>query len=110
MQADKSNFQAYSKVRGLLTSASEELPDVPLYYNLHTICKTLHVTPPANNIVRSALVNAGEHSCTSAYLLPYCRASGKCVPLNFGRKACIQVRARHVYVLLRLKRCTLLAL
>ena len=67
MQADKSNFQAYSKVRGLLTSASEELPDVPLYYNLHTMCKTLHVTPPANNIVRSALINAGEHSCTSIY-------------------------------------------
>ena len=46
-------------MRGLLTSASEELPNVPLYYNLHTMCKTLHVTPPANNIVRSAIINAG---------------------------------------------------
>ena len=59
MQADKGNFQAYSKVRGLLTSASEELPDVPLYYNLHTMCKTLRVTPPGNSTVRSAIVNAG---------------------------------------------------
>ncbi|CAL5223126.1 g5591 [Coccomyxa viridis] len=59
LEADKGNFQAYSKVRGLLTSASEELPDVPLYYNLHTMCKTLRVTPPGNSTVRSAIVNAG---------------------------------------------------
>lgn len=66
MQADKGNFQAYSKVRGLLTSAAEELPDVPLYYNLHTMCKTLRVTPPSNSTVRSAIVNAGArpmHVC-----------------------------------------------
>ena len=60
MQADKGNFAAFSKVRGLLTSASEELRDVPLYYNLHTMCKTLRVTPPSNSTVRSAIVNAGE--------------------------------------------------
>ena len=65
VQADKSNFAAYSKVRGLLTSASEELPDVPLYYNLHTMCKTLRVTPPGNSTIRSAIVNAGESICTS---------------------------------------------
>lgn len=66
MQADKGNFAAFSKVRGLLTSASEELPDVPLYYNLHTMCKTLRVTPPGNSVVRSAIVNAGERPCISA--------------------------------------------
>ena len=65
VQADKSNFAAYSKVRGLLTSASEELPDVPLYYNLHTMCKTLRVTPPGNSTIRSAIVNAGERPCNS---------------------------------------------
>ena len=72
MQADKSNFQAYSKVRGLLTSASEELPDVPLYYNLHTMCKTLRVTPPGNSIVRSAIVNAGECPCRRLSSYTYC--------------------------------------
>ena len=61
MQADKGNFAAYSKLRGLLMSASEELPDVPLYYNMHTVCRTLHVTPPANDIIRSAIINAGEY-------------------------------------------------
>ena len=61
MQADKGNFAAYSKLRGLLTSASEELPDVPLYYNMHTVCRTLHVTPPANSIIRSAIINAGGY-------------------------------------------------
>ena len=32
---------------------------MPLYYNLHTMCKTLRVTPPGNSTVRSAIVNAG---------------------------------------------------
>ena len=72
MQADKSNFQAYSKVRGLLTSASEELPDVPLYYNLHTMCKTLRVTPPGNSTVRSAIVNAGESFCRRLSVYTFC--------------------------------------
>ena len=74
LQADKGIFSAYNKVRGLLTSASEELLDVPLYYNLHTMCKSLRVTPPANSIIKSAIINAGQlpakhgscrlHSCT----------------------------------------------
>ncbi len=78
MQADKSNFQAYSKVRGLLTSASEELPDVPLYYNLHTMCKTLRVTPPGNSIVRSAIVNAGERPCRRSSSYTYCIEAFAC--------------------------------
>ena len=47
-------------MRGLLTSASEELLDVPLYYNLHTMCKSLRVTPPANSVIKSAIINAGQ--------------------------------------------------
>lgn len=58
-QADKERYAAFGKIKGLLTSASEELHDAPLYYNLHAVCKTLHVTPPSGDIVRSALINAG---------------------------------------------------
>ena len=47
-------------MRGLLTAVSEELPDVPLYYNLHDVCKTVRVTPPPADVLRSALVNAGS--------------------------------------------------
>ncbi|CAL8462795.1 g2328 [Coccomyxa elongata] len=59
MEAEKERYSAFGKIRGLLTSASEELLDVPLYYNLHAVCKTLHVTPPSGDTVRSALINAG---------------------------------------------------
>jgi tRNA (guanine26-N2/guanine27-N2)-dimethyltransferase len=58
-QADKERYAAFGKIKGLLTSASEELHDAPLYYNLHAVCKTLHVTPPSGDTVRSALINAG---------------------------------------------------
>ncbi|KAK9907632.1 hypothetical protein WJX75_007284 [Coccomyxa subellipsoidea] len=59
IEADKERYAAFGKIKGLLTSASEELHDAPLYYNLHAVCKTLHVTPPSGDTVRSALINAG---------------------------------------------------
>lgn len=62
-QADKERYAAFAKIKGLLSAASEELHDVPLYYNLHAVCKTLHVTPPSGDTVRSALINAGMNSC-----------------------------------------------
>ena len=38
---------------------SEELPDVPLYYTLPSLCETVHCSSPKMDDVRSALVNAG---------------------------------------------------
>jgi tRNA (guanine26-N2/guanine27-N2)-dimethyltransferase len=46
-------------VHSLLTTVSEELPDVPLYFNLHDTCKLLRTTAPRSEVFRSALVNAG---------------------------------------------------
>lgn len=69
VQAEKERYSAFGKIRGLLTSASEELLDVPLYYNLHAVCKTLHVTPPSGDTVRSALINAGAPNRTLAFVL-----------------------------------------
>ena len=38
---------------------SEELPDVPLYYTLPSLCETLHCTSPKMDLLKSALINAG---------------------------------------------------
>jgi tRNA (guanine26-N2/guanine27-N2)-dimethyltransferase len=43
----------------MLTQAADELPDAPLYYNLHDLCKTLKCTPPKTELFRSAIINAG---------------------------------------------------
>ena len=43
-----------------LTAVSEELVDVPLYFSLHDVCKTVKCTLPKADVLRSALINAGE--------------------------------------------------
>eukprot|EP00978_Attheya_sp_CCMP212_P013364 scaffold33622_cov51-Attheya_sp.AAC.5 len=48
-----------TKIHGLLTVVSEELPDVPLYYTLPDLCHTLHCDMPPLQQVKAALVNAG---------------------------------------------------
>lgn len=54
-----------TRLHGLLTSVSEELPDVPLYYTLPDLCSTLHCTCPPMIKMKAALVNAGYR--VSAY-------------------------------------------
>ena len=58
-QAEPSHFRSHAKLRGLLVLAAEELPDAPLYYNLHDVAKTIRTTAPSADTFRSALVNAG---------------------------------------------------
>ena len=48
-----------TRLHGLLTSVSEELPDVPLYYTLPDLCSTLHCACPPTIKMKAALVNAG---------------------------------------------------
>lgn len=57
---DNPAYPAHKKVASVLTSVAEELQDVPLYYDLHALCKTVHCSPPPADILRSAIVNAGE--------------------------------------------------
>lgn len=59
VRSRRERFAAFDKIQGLLTSCAEELPDVPLYLNLHDMCKTLRATPMRAEIFRSALINAG---------------------------------------------------
>lgn len=68
LNENREAFPAYAKVHSLMTAASEELLDVPLYVNLHDVCKTLRCTPPRAEVLRSAIVNAGyrvssTHAC-----------------------------------------------
>lgn len=53
------SLPAYNKLHSLLTAVSEELPDCPLYFNLHDMCKTLRSSAPKADTFKSALVNAG---------------------------------------------------
>ncbi|KAL4859544.1 putative tRNA (guanine(26)-N(2))-dimethyltransferase 2 [Chlorella vulgaris] len=59
VRRDKDSLPAFGKLHSLLTAVSEELEDVPLYFSLHDVCKTIKTMPPRANVFRSALVNAG---------------------------------------------------
>ncbi|EXB77658.1 putative tRNA (guanine(26)-N(2))-dimethyltransferase 2 [Morus notabilis] len=55
----KERYPAYDRISALLTTISEELPDVPLFLSLHNLCATLKCTSPSAVIFRSAVINAG---------------------------------------------------
>ena len=59
---DSPAFQSKQRLVSLLTLALEELPDVPLYYNVHDLAKALKAVAPPQDAFRSALVNAGQFS------------------------------------------------
>lgn len=59
VKANKEQYPACNKVISHLTAVSEELVDVPLYFSLHDVCKTVKCTPPKADVLRSALINAG---------------------------------------------------
>ncbi|XP_078436582.1 tRNA (guanine(26)-N(2))-dimethyltransferase 2-like [Wolffia australiana] len=59
VRATKERYPAYDKISAVLTTISEELPDVPLFLSLHNLCATLKCTSPSAVMFRSAVVNAG---------------------------------------------------
>ncbi|KAF5791909.1 putative tRNA (guanine(26)-N(2))-dimethyltransferase [Helianthus annuus] len=59
VKAMKNRFPAFDKISAVLTTISEELPDVPLFLSLHNLCGTLKCTSPSAVIFRSAVINAG---------------------------------------------------
>lgn len=86
LQDNRAVYPASSKVISHLTAVSEELPDVPLYFSLHDVCKTVKCTPPKAEVLRSALINAGQlallksnhtlHEWIHDQLLPAAEMSG----------------------------------
>jgi tRNA (guanine26-N2/guanine27-N2)-dimethyltransferase len=67
--SNASSYPAAARVKALLTTVAEELPDAPLYYSLHSLAKTISVTPPPSDAFRSALVHAG-HRVSSTHANP----------------------------------------
>ncbi|OAY69240.1 putative tRNA (guanine(26)-N(2))-dimethyltransferase 2, partial [Ananas comosus] len=59
ISAMKDRYPAYERISALLTSVSEELLDVPLFVNAHSLCSTLKCTSPTMAMFRSALIHAG---------------------------------------------------
>ncbi|KAL6526314.1 hypothetical protein OROMI_029954 [Orobanche minor] len=55
----KNRYPAFDRISAVLTTISEELPDVPLFLSLHNLCATLKCTSPSAVIFRSAVINAG---------------------------------------------------
>ncbi|GFP79799.1 probable tRNA (guanine(26)-n(2))-dimethyltransferase 1 [Phtheirospermum japonicum] len=55
----KNRYPAFDRISAVLTTISEELPDVPLFLSLHNLCSTLKCTSPSAVIFRSAVINAG---------------------------------------------------
>ena len=53
------SLPAFDKLHSMLTAVSEELVDVPLYFDLHSICKLVHSSAPRTDVFCSALANAG---------------------------------------------------
>ncbi|KAI3953687.1 hypothetical protein MKW98_017511 [Papaver atlanticum] len=59
VQSLKERYPAYDRISAVLTTVSEELPDVPLFLSLHNLCGTLKCTSPSAVMFRSAVLNAG---------------------------------------------------
>ncbi|XP_010694111.2 tRNA (guanine(26)-N(2))-dimethyltransferase 2 isoform X2 [Beta vulgaris subsp. vulgaris] len=59
VKAMEDRYPAYNRIVAVLTTVSEELPDVPLFLCLHNLCGTLKCTSPSAVILRSAVLNAG---------------------------------------------------
>lgn len=55
----KDRYPAFDRISAVLTTISEELPDVPLFLSLHNLCATLKCTSPSAVVFRSAVINAG---------------------------------------------------
>ncbi|XP_057972036.1 tRNA (guanine(26)-N(2))-dimethyltransferase 2 [Malania oleifera] len=55
----KDRYPAFDRISAVLTTISEELPDIPLFVSLHNLCATLKCTSPSAVIFRSAVINAG---------------------------------------------------
>jgi tRNA (guanine26-N2/guanine27-N2)-dimethyltransferase len=53
------NFKYAQKIKGIVLSAQDELPDAPFFYDLPSLCHTLKCTTPKGPEFRSAIVNAG---------------------------------------------------
>ena len=69
VEKNKEAYPGYNKIHALLTLANEELLDVPLHYDVHSMGGTLKLTPPNAWLFKSAIINAG-YRVSSAHSNP----------------------------------------
>ncbi|KAI8812146.1 N2,N2-dimethylguanosine tRNA methyltransferase [Cladochytrium replicatum] len=58
VKSSSSKYGTHTRLMGMITVMSEEI-DVPLYYSLPSLCKTLHCTSPTLLAVHSAILHQG---------------------------------------------------
>lgn len=54
-----SDLHAKPRILGLLTAVSEELQDIPLFYDLTELCSIMHCSSPRMDEMKAALINGG---------------------------------------------------
>jgi tRNA G26 N,N-dimethylase Trm1 len=59
VQDNSGSYPSHVKLTGMLQCLNEELPDVPLYYTITGLAKTLKVETLKLDTLRNAVVNAG---------------------------------------------------
>ena len=59
LQARKDLYPSFNRIHPVVTNVSEELPDVPLSFDLADMTRMLGVTSPKIDLLRSAIANAG---------------------------------------------------
>lgn len=58
-QGNKAQYPSHAKLLGLLRAAREELQDVPLFYTISGLCRTVKCTSPKMDVLHGAIVAAG---------------------------------------------------
>jgi tRNA G26 N,N-dimethylase Trm1 len=59
MQRNKMAYPSHAKLLGLLRAVQEELVDVPLYYTMSGLSKTLRASTPKMDALCNAIAHAG---------------------------------------------------
>jgi tRNA (guanine26-N2/guanine27-N2)-dimethyltransferase len=55
----KHHYGTQKRLLGILHNCRDELPDIPFYYSLPSLCNTLRTTQPRLDVMRSALYKLG---------------------------------------------------
>lgn len=59
LDASPGKFRTEKRMRGMLSMASEELQDCPLYWDVPQLASLFRASTPQSNVLRSALLHAG---------------------------------------------------
>ncbi|KAJ0894155.1 putative tRNA (guanine(26)-N(2))-dimethyltransferase [Helianthus annuus] len=88
VKAMKNRFPAFDKISAVLTTISEELPDVPLFLSLHNLCGTLKCTSRQQSYSDQAVINAG-YRISGTHVNPFGIKNPMLLWMSFGI-SCVQ--------------------